>query len=85
MNCLTVFGGVFESEQAVEEYMKIIDGKPERFMKDLYLQGDFSGQIEFKFFEKNQMKRKQYYLIFHMEIRLLRCLKRNSQINLNVR
>lgn len=32
--------------------MKIVDGIPKRFMEELYLQGDFVGHIEIKFFEK---------------------------------
>lgn len=51
-NMLEVFGGIFESQQAAEEFMKIVDGKPKRFMDELYLQGDFIGHIEIRFFEK---------------------------------
>ena len=35
INCLEVFGGNFKSLQEVEKYMEIIDGKPEKFMKEL--------------------------------------------------
>ncbi len=51
-NMLEVFGGIFESQQAAEEFMKIVDGKPKRFMEELYLQGDFTGHVEIRFFEK---------------------------------
>ena len=43
LNSLEVFGGVFESEQAFEEYVKSDDGVAKRIMEDLYLQGDFIG------------------------------------------
>lgn len=51
-NMLGIFGGIFETQQAAEDFMKITDGKPKRFMEELYLQGDFTGHIEIKFFEK---------------------------------
>lgn len=51
-NMLEIFGGIFESQQAAEEFMKIVDGKPKRFMEELYLQGDFTGHVEIRFFEK---------------------------------
>lgn len=56
MNCLEVFGGNFKSLQDVEKYMEIINGKPEKFMEELYLQGDFVGHIEYKFFDKKENK-----------------------------
>ena len=49
---LEVFAGVFESEQAVEEYVRIVDGKPKQLMDDLYLQGDFIGHVEYRFFSE---------------------------------
>lgn len=49
LNCLEVFGGVFESEQSVEEYMKNDDGVAKRIMEDLYLQGDFIGTVEYRY------------------------------------
>ena len=49
-NMLEVFGGIFKSQQAAEEFMKIVDGKPKRFMEELFLQGDFIGHIEITFF-----------------------------------
>ena len=44
---LEVFAGVFESEQAVEDYVRIVDGKPKQLMDDLYLQGEFIGHVEY--------------------------------------
>ena len=49
-NQLEIFGGIFESQQAVEDFMKIVDGIPKRFMEELYLLGDFVGHIEIRFF-----------------------------------
>ena len=73
-NMLEVFGGIFESQQAAEEFMKIVDGKPKRFMEELYLQGDFTGHIEIRFFEKKtnraeemQEKKTDEYHIFRIE------------------
>ena len=37
-NMLEIFGGIFESQQAAEEFMKIVDGKPKRFMEELLSQ-----------------------------------------------
>ena len=51
-NKLEIFGGIFESQQAAEDFMKIVDGMPKRFMEELYLQGDFVGHIEIRFFEQ---------------------------------
>ena len=36
-NKLEIFGGIFESQQADEDFMKIVDGMPKRFMEELYL------------------------------------------------
>lgn len=49
---LEVFAGVFESEQAVEDYVRIVDGKPKQLMDDLYLQGEFIGHVEYRFFSE---------------------------------
>ena len=49
---LEVFAGVFETEKSVEEYVRIVDGKPKRLMDDLYLQGEFIGHVEYRFFSE---------------------------------
>ena len=63
-NILEIFGGIFESQQAAEDFMKIVDGKPKRFMEELYLQGDCAEHIEVKSFEKSQIRQKNYLKIF---------------------
>ena len=51
-NSIEVYGGIFKSLQDAEEFMKIVDGTPQRFYRELYLQGEFKGQIDVKFFDK---------------------------------
>ena len=51
-NCLEVFAGVFKSQQDVEDFLQITDGVPKGLMENLYLVGEFSGRVEYKFYEK---------------------------------
>ncbi len=74
-NMLEIFGGIFESQQAAEEFMKIVDGKPKRFMEELYLQGDFTGQIEIKFFEKKTNKAEELFVDFPYGEKIIDVLK----------
>ncbi len=74
-NMLEIFGGIFESQQAAEEFMKIVDGKPKRFMEELYLQGDFTGQIEIKFFEKKTNKAEELFIDFPYGEKIIDVLK----------
>lgn len=74
-NMLEVFAGIFESQQAAEEYMKIIDGKPQKLMDDLYLKGDFSGWIEIKYFDKKSNQVDQLFQDFPYGERIIEVLK----------
>ncbi len=74
-NMLEIFGGIFESQQAAEEFMKIVDGKPKRFMEELYLQGDFTGHIEIKFFEKKTNKAEELFIDFPYGEKIIAVLK----------
>ena len=74
-NMLEIFGGIFESQQAAEEFMKIVDGKPKRFMEELYLQGDFTGHIEIKFFEKKTNKAEELFIDFPYGEKIIDVLK----------
>lgn len=49
-NCLEVFGGIFPSREAAEAFMGLESGRPGRFMEELYLQGEFIGRVEVRFF-----------------------------------
>lgn len=51
-DCLEVFAGVFKSQQDVEDFLQITDGVPKGLMEKLYLEGEFIGRVEYKFFEK---------------------------------
>ena len=75
MNCLEVFGGNFKSLQDVEKYMEIINGKPEKFMEELYLQGDFLGHIEYKFFDKKENKAEELLKNFPYGEKIVEILK----------
>ncbi|MBE6902237.1 MAG: hypothetical protein E7478_07160 [Ruminococcaceae bacterium] len=55
-NSAAVYGGTFDSIEAAQDYMKLVDGKPKRFMDEMYLKGDFSGRIEIRFFDKKTNK-----------------------------
>ena len=60
-NSLAVYGGIFKSKQAAEEYMQIVDGKPQRFMDELYLTGDFNGRVEIIYFDKKTNSAQELY------------------------
>ena len=63
-NSVAVYGGIFRSLQDAENFMALVDGKPKRFYEELYLQGDFKGQIEIKFLEKKTNKAEELYCDF---------------------
>lgn len=63
-NSLEVYGGIFNSLQDAEDFMKIVDGKPQRFYDELFLQRDFKGHIEIKFFDKKTNKAEELYKDF---------------------
>lgn len=64
INKLEVYGGIFKSLQDAEAFMKIVDGIPQRFYQELYLQGDFEGRIEINFFERMTNKAEELYQDF---------------------
>lgn len=74
-NMLEIFGGNFESREAAEEFMKIVDGKPKQFMEALYLQGDFAGHIEVRFFEKKTNKAEELFKDFPYGEKIIEVLK----------
>lgn len=74
-NMAEIFGGIFESQQAAEEYFKLVDGKPKRFMDELYLQGDFTGHIEIKFFDKKSNNAEQLFKDFPYGEKIVEVLK----------
>lgn len=74
-NMAEIFAGIFESKQAAEEYMKLVDGKPERFMNELYLKGDFTGHIEIEFFDKKSNKAEELFKDFPYGKKIVEVLK----------
>ena len=63
-SCLEVWGANFASQQEAENYMKLEDGIPKHFMKELHLDGKFNGHIEIKFFEKKSNKAEELFADF---------------------
>ncbi len=74
-NILELFGGIFESQQAAEDFMKIVDGVPKRFMDELYLQGNFTGRIEIRFFEKKSNAAEELFRDFPYSEKIMGALK----------
>jgi len=74
-NALACFGGIFESQQAAEEFMKIEDGRPKRFMEELCLQGDFIGRVEIRFFEKKTNRAEELFRDFPYGEKIVEVLK----------
>ena len=74
-NSAAIYGGVFESLEAAQEYMKLIDGKPKSFMDDMYLQGDFHGRIEIHYFDKKSNKAEDLYKDFPYSDRIVSFLQ----------
>lgn len=74
-NCLSIFGANFESQQEAEDFMRIVDGKPQRFMDELFLQGDFIGHIEIRFYEKKSNKAEELFRDFPYGEKIIETLK----------
>lgn len=74
-NQLEIFGGIFESQQAAEDFMKIEAGIPKRFMEELYLRGDFLGHIEIRFFEKKSNMAEELFRDFPYGEKIIETLK----------
>ena len=68
---LEVFGGVFESEQALQEYMGSDPEKPGRLMEDLYLWGDFIGHVEYRFLPKKTSSAEEALADFPYEEKII--------------
>ncbi len=63
-NTLAVFGGNFPSEEFARDFMAIKNGRPERFMDELFLEGDFIGRVELKFFETKSNRAEELFIDF---------------------
>lgn len=74
-NCLEVWGANFASRQEAEDFMKLEDGIPKRFMEELYLDGKFSGRIEIRFFEKKSNKAEELFADFPYGDKIIEVLK----------
>lgn len=74
-NMLEVFGGNFESEQAAREFMKITDGRPKRFIDELFLEGAFTGSVEVRFFEKKSNNAAELFKDFPYGEKIVEVLK----------
>lgn len=74
-NCLEVWGANFASWQEAEAFMKLKDGIPKRFMKELHLDGKFSGHIEIRFFEKKSNNAEELFADFPYGDRIIEVLK----------
>lgn len=74
-NYLSVFGGNFPSREFAEEYMAITDGRPKRFMDELFLAGGFSGSVELKFFETKSNRAEELYRDFPYGDKIIEVMK----------
>lgn len=74
-NCLEVWGGNFASRQEAEDFMKLEDGIPKRFMDELHLDGKFSGHIEIRFFEKKSNNAEELFVDFPYGDKIIEVLK----------
>lgn len=63
-NYLSVFGGNFPSREFAEDYMALKNGRPERFMEELFLVGDFIGRVELKFFNTKSNRAEELFRDF---------------------
>ena len=70
-NSAAVYGGIFDSLEAAQEYMQLVDGVPKRFMDDMYLRGEFSGRIEIRYFGKKSNKAEELYKDFPYSDRIV--------------
>lgn len=84
---LAVYAGVFPSEQAAADFFQLTDGVPVRLYNEMYLQGDFCGKIEIKFFDKSSNKAEDLFADFPYGenivgmLRAFRCDKMPRKMN----
>ena len=61
---LAVYAGVFPSKQAAVDFFRLTDDMPARLYSELYLQGEFSGQIGVGYFDKSSNKAEDLFADF---------------------
>lgn len=74
-NYLSVFAGNFPSREFAEDYMAITDGRPKRFMEELFLEGDFAGSVEVRFFETKSNRAEELYGDFSYGDKIIEIMK----------
>lgn len=74
-NYISVFAGNFPSKESAEDYMAIKDGKPKRFMEELFLEGDFIGRAELKFFDAKSNRAEELYRDFPYGEKIIEVMK----------
>lgn len=74
-NFLEVWGANLASQQEAEDFMKLEDGIPKRFMEELHLDGKFSGHIEIRFFEKKSNKAEELFADFPYGDKIIEVLR----------
>lgn len=74
-NFLSIFGGNFPSEEFAKDFMAIKNGKPERFMNELFLEGDFTGRVELKFFDTKSNRAEELFRDFSYGDKIIEVMK----------
>lgn len=60
----TLYGGNFPSREAALDFFRLEDGVPRRLYEEMYLQGDFHGAIELRFFPKKSNQAEELFADF---------------------
>lgn len=72
---LEVFGGIFPSQEAAEEFMALEDGIPRRFLRELYLREEFTGSIKVVYFDKKSNQAEELFAGFPYGDRIIQVLR----------
>lgn len=73
-NYLSVFAGNFPSREFAEDFMAIRDGRPKRFMEELFLEGDFAGSVAVRFFETKSNRAEELFRDFQYGEKIIEVL-----------
>lgn len=74
-NYISIFGGNFPSKEFAEDFMAITDGRPKRFMEELFLEGDFTGRVELKFFDTKSNLAEELFRDFSYGEKIIKVMK----------
>lgn len=61
---LTVYGANFPSLEEARDFFRVVDGIPRRLYEEMYLQGEFRGRVELRYFPKKSNRAAELFADF---------------------